>query len=103
MHQSGWRCWARDSTIEHGCVVAEADDLHGATIRLAFPSVGATENILMAAVLAKGDDRIDNAAREPEIVDLCNMLISDGRPDRGRRYDDSEIHGVEPSQPTTHR
>ena len=52
----------------------EAGDLHGAQIWLDFPSVGATENILMAAVLAEGTTVIDNAAREPEIVDLCTML-----------------------------
>ncbi len=74
MHQSGLRLLGAHSEIEHGCVVAEADDLYGANIRLAFPSVGATENILMAAVLARGETIIDNAAREPEIVDLCNML-----------------------------
>lgn len=85
MHQSGGlRLLGAHSTIEHGCVVAQADDLHGANIRLAFPpSVGATENILMAAVLAKGETVIDNAAREPEIVDLCNMLIQMGAKIRG--------------------
>jgi UDP-N-acetylglucosamine 1-carboxyvinyltransferase len=54
----------------HGYLVAEAAQLAGAQIWLDFPSVGATENILMAAVLAKGTTTIDNAAREPEIVDL---------------------------------
>ena len=59
---------------EHGFIVAKAKKLSGATIWLDFPSVGATENLLMAAVLAEGRTEIDNAAREPEIVDLCAML-----------------------------
>ena len=74
MHQSGLRQLGADCNIEHGCVVAQADSLHGAEIQLEFPSVGATENILMAAVLAEGVTTIHNAAREPDIVDLCTML-----------------------------
>ncbi|GKT37721.1 UDP-N-acetylglucosamine 1-carboxyvinyltransferase, partial [Aduncisulcus paluster] len=54
MHQAGLRQLGAECTIEHGCVVAEAKALHGADIQLEFPSVGATENILMAAVLADG-------------------------------------------------
>ena len=57
-------------------VVAEAGDLHGAQIWLDFSGVGATENILMAAVLAEGTTVIDNAAREPEIVDPCTRCCS---------------------------
>ena len=55
-------------------MVAEATKLVGAEIELDFPSVGATENILTAAVLAEGRTVLENAAREPEIVDLCVML-----------------------------
>ncbi len=94
MHQSGLRLLGAHSTIEHGCVVAEADELHGATIRLAFPSVGATENILMAAVLAKGETTIDNAAREPEIVDLCTMLVQMGARITGAGSTTLRISGV---------
>ncbi|MEU2006318.1 UDP-N-acetylglucosamine 1-carboxyvinyltransferase [Rhodococcus sp. NPDC019627] len=103
MHQSGLRLLGAQSTIEHGCVVAQADDLHGANIRLAFPSVGATENILMAAVLAKGETVIDNAAREPEIVDLCNMLIRMGAKILGAGTSTLTIQGVNQLEPTTHR
>ncbi|MDH6680705.1 UDP-N-acetylglucosamine 1-carboxyvinyltransferase [Rhodococcus sp. LBL1] len=103
MHQSGLRLLGAHSEIEHGCVVAEADDLHGANIRLAFPSVGATENILMAAVLAKGETVIDNAAREPEIVDLCNMLNHMGAKISGAGSTTLTIRGVDRLQPTTHR
>ncbi|MFD6858374.1 UDP-N-acetylglucosamine 1-carboxyvinyltransferase [Rhodococcus sp. NPDC060090] len=103
MHQTGLRLLGARSTIEHGCVVAEADDLHGAAIRLAFPSVGATENILMAAVLAKGETTIDNAAREPEIVDLCNMLVQMGARISGAGSTTLHIVGVSALKPATHR
>ncbi|MFZ2526222.1 MAG: UDP-N-acetylglucosamine 1-carboxyvinyltransferase [Rhodococcus sp. (in: high G+C Gram-positive bacteria)] len=103
MHQTGLRLLGAHSTIEHGCVVAEADDLHGATIRLAFPSVGATENILMAAVLAQGETTIDNAAREPEIVDLCTMLVQMGARISGAGSTTLRITGVPALAPTTHR
>ncbi|MFD4292133.1 UDP-N-acetylglucosamine 1-carboxyvinyltransferase [Rhodococcus sp. NPDC058505] len=103
MHQSGLRLLGATSEIQHGCVVAEAEDLHGAHIRLAFPSVGATENILMAAVLAKGETVIDNAAREPDIVDLCNMLGRMGAQIEGAGTSTLTIQGVPSLRPTTHR
>ncbi|MGM9571909.1 MAG: UDP-N-acetylglucosamine 1-carboxyvinyltransferase [bacterium] len=59
----------------YGFIYAEAKELHGAEIHLDFPSVGATENIMMAAVLARGQTIISNAAKEPEIVDLQNFLL----------------------------
>ena len=65
--------------VKHGDLQAQAPDgLRGAYITLDFPSVGATENMLMASVVAQGETVIDNAAREPEIVDLCNMLNAMG-------------------------
>src|SRR5687768_16144503 len=67
MHVAGLRRMGAEIVNEHGFVIATADKLHGATIWLDFPSVGATENLLMAAVLADGVTEIDNAAREPEI------------------------------------
>lgn len=94
MHQSGLRLLGAHTEIEHGCVVAQADELRGARIRLDFPSVGATENILMAAVLAAGETVIDNAAREPDIVDLCNMLIQMGAHISGAGTSTLIIHGV---------
>ncbi len=103
MHQTGLRLLGAHSTIEHGCVVAEADALDGNAIRLAFPSVGATENILMAAVLANGETTIDNAAREPEIVDLCNMLVQMGARISGAGTSTLTITGVPRLEPTTHR
>ncbi|BDT94608.1 UDP-N-acetylglucosamine 1-carboxyvinyltransferase [Nocardia sputorum] len=103
MHQAGLRLLGATSEIEHGCVVARADELQGARIRLDFPSVGATENILMAAVLAEGETVIDNAAREPDIVDLCNMLVRMGARISGAGTSVLTIQGVERLAPTTHR
>jgi UDP-N-acetylglucosamine 1-carboxyvinyltransferase len=103
MHQSGLRQLGASSEIEHGCVVAEAEGLHGAQIWLDFPSVGATENILMAAVLANGTTVIDNAAREPEIVDLCTMLQQMGGKIEGAGTSTLTVHGVAALQPTEHR
>jgi UDP-N-acetylglucosamine 1-carboxyvinyltransferase len=103
MHQAGLRLLGAHSEIEHGCVVAKADVLEGARIRLDFPSVGATENILMAAVLAEGETVIDNAAREPEIVDLCTMLTRMGARIHGAGTSTLTIRGVPRLEPTTHR
>ncbi|MGB6179899.1 MAG: UDP-N-acetylglucosamine 1-carboxyvinyltransferase [Rhodococcus sp. (in: high G+C Gram-positive bacteria)] len=103
MHQSGLRLLGATSEIEHGCVVATAEKLHGATIRLAFPSVGATENILMAAVLADGETVIDNAAREPDIADLCAMLNKMGARVEGAGTPTLTIVGVPRLHPTEHR
>ncbi|WP_084530167.1 UDP-N-acetylglucosamine 1-carboxyvinyltransferase [Nocardia crassostreae] len=103
MHQQGMRLLGATSEIEHGCLVARAEELQGARIRLDFPSVGATENILMAAVLADGETIIDNAAREPEIVDLCNMLVQMGAKVSGAGTSMLTIEGVDKHSPTTHR
>ncbi|MDL9946062.1 UDP-N-acetylglucosamine 1-carboxyvinyltransferase [Gordonia sp. ABSL11-1] len=103
MHQAGLRALGAHSSIEHGCVVAEADALIGAPVALEFPSVGATENILMAAVLAEGVTTIDNAAREPEIVDLCVMLQQMGARIEGAGTSTLTVIGVDRLHPTTHR
>ncbi|MFD1046378.1 UDP-N-acetylglucosamine 1-carboxyvinyltransferase, partial [Kibdelosporangium lantanae] len=103
MHQSGLRQLGATSEIEHGSVVAHASDLRGAQIWLDFPSVGATENILMAAVLAEGTTVVDNAAREPEIIDLCTMLQQMGAKIDGAGTSTLTVHGVTSLAPTTHR
>lgn len=103
MHQSGLRMLGARSEIEHGCVVAEADTLQGAQIWLDFPSMGATENILMAAVLAEGTTVIDNAAREPEITDLCTMLTQMGAKVEGAGTSTLTVHGVDALRPVEHR
>ena len=103
MHQAGLRKLGATTEIEHGCVVANAEGLHGAQIWLDFPSVGATENILMAAVLAKGTTVIDNAAREPEIIDICLMLQDMGAKIEGAGTSTLTVHGVDSLNPTDHR
>lgn len=103
MHQSGLRLLGAHSSIEHGCVVAEAQGLHGAQVWLDFPSVGATENILMAAVLAEGVTTIDNAAREPDIVDLCQLLNEMGAQVAGAGSSTLTVTGVTALHPTEHR
>lgn len=74
LHLRGLEALGGRIELKHGFIEAEASKLHGAHISLDFPSVGATENLLMAAVLAEGTTVIENAAREPEIVDLVNFL-----------------------------
>src|ERR1700745_3396300 len=103
MHQAGLRQLGANCNIEHGCVVASADHLHGAEIQLEFPSVGATENILMAAVLADGVTTIHNAAREPDVVDLCTMLNQMGAQVEGAGSPTMTITGVPRLYPTEHR
>jgi UDP-N-acetylglucosamine 1-carboxyvinyltransferase len=102
MHFAGLERMGADIRTEHGYVVAEAPDLRGASIWLDFPSVGATENIMTAAVLAKGTTVIDNAAREPEIVDLCRMLVAMGAQIDGIGTSTLEITGVEGLHPANH-
>ncbi|MCV7249727.1 UDP-N-acetylglucosamine 1-carboxyvinyltransferase [Mycobacterium koreense] len=103
MHQAGLRQLGARCNIEHGCVVAEAEALHGAEIQLEFPSVGATENILMAAVLATGVTVIHNAAREPDVVDLCTMLTQMGAQITGAGSPTLTITGVPRLHATEHR
>lgn len=102
MHQTGLEKLGATTRIEHGAVVAEASSLRGSTIRLDFPSVGATENIVTAAVLAEGTTVLHNAAREPEIVDLCEMLRSMGANIEGAGTSEVTIHGVDRLYPTEH-
>ena len=102
MHIAGLEKLGATVEIEHGYVVARAPRLTGAQLWLDFPSVGATENLLMAAVLAKGVTTIDNAAREPEIIDLCEMLVAMGACIGGIGTTTLEIDGVEGLRPTEH-
>jgi UDP-N-acetylglucosamine 1-carboxyvinyltransferase len=86
-----------------GRIVCTADKLRGADIHLDFPSVGATENIMMAAVMAEGITRIQNAAREPEIVDLQNFLIAMGAKIVGAGTDTITVEGVSKLVPCSYR
>jgi UDP-N-acetylglucosamine 1-carboxyvinyltransferase len=104
MHVAGLTEMGADVRLDHGFLVAEAPHgLHGAVLRLDFPSVGATENLLMAASLAKGRTVIDNAAREPEIVDLCRMLRRMGAAVDGIGSSTLEVEGAERLNPVEHR
>ena len=95
MHLIGLEALGVQFSVEHGVLVATTPDgLHGTSVSLEFPSVGATENLLMAAVAAEGRTIIENAAREPEIEDLANMLISMGARISGAGSSIIEIEGV---------
>lgn len=87
---------------KHGYIEAWADQLVGANVYLDVPSVGATENLMMAAVLAKGTTTLHNAAREPEIVDLQNFLNKMGARIRGAGMDVLRIEGVTQLHPVEH-
>ncbi len=102
MHAAGLERMGAAVTIEHGYLRASADRLTGATIWLDFPSVGATETLIMAAVTAQGRTVIDNAAREPEIVDICTMLVAMGARIDGIGSSTLEIDGVDELQPVRH-
>src|SRR5256886_10371139 len=104
MHVSGLARMGAEISGEHGFVIASAPDgLRGATIWLDFPSVGATENLLMAAVLADGVTEIDNAAREPEIVGIRRMLTAMGARIDGAGTSRLLIEGVRELRPVEHR
>jgi len=102
-HLKGFEALGCDIKIEHGYVEAKTKALEGASIYLDFPSVGATENIVMAAVKAKGKTIIENAAQEPEIEDLCNFLNSMGAKISGIGTSRLEIEGVQELKPGHYR
>ena len=91
-----------DIGSEHGFLVAETTGLRGAAITLDYPSVGATENLMMAAVLARGTTAIDNAAREPEIADIAAFLVEMGARIDGAGTSTIEIEGVDSLVGTEH-
>ena len=98
LHVAGLEAMGTVFDLNRDGVKATATHLHGAEITLTFPSVGATENILMAAVLADGVTVIDNAAREPEIGDLCSMLNKMGAKIAGVGTGKMTITGVTPNE-----
>ena len=97
MHIAGLEAMGATFKFSHGYLEAFADRLHGAHVTFDFPSVGATENLMTAAVLADGKTTIDNAAREPEISDLCEFLIAMGANISGVGTSTLVIEGVEQS------
>ncbi len=102
MHISGLERMGATIVSEHGFLVATAPRLVGTSIWLDFPSVGATENLVMAAVLAEGTTVIDNAAREPEIADLCEMLALMGAKIDGAGTSTITVEGVPGLAPITY-
>ena len=102
-HIKGLESLGAKAHVEHGYVIAEAPNgLTGTSIDLDFPSVGATENIMTAAVLAKGVTTIDNAAREPDLVDLGQFLVGMGAKIEGLGTPTITITGVRELKPTDH-
>ena len=95
LHLKGFEALGAEITRVHGYIHAKSDKLKGAQIPLGFPSVGATQNLMMAAVKIPGKTVISNAAREPEIVDLGNFLNKMGAKITGLGTPNIEIEGVE--------
>ena len=88
--------------IDHGFIDVDSDGLKGAVVPLDYPSVGATENLLMAATAAEGETVIENAAREPEIVDLCAFLIGMGARIEGAGTSAIRVEGGQPLHGVDH-
>ena len=102
LHLKGFEAMGAKITQEDGYVEAHADQLVGARIYMDFPSVGATQNLMMAATLAKGTTLLENVAREPEIVDLANILNKMGAKIIGAGTENIRIEGVDHLEGTIH-
>lgn len=102
LHLMGLEKMGAKIELENGYVVASAKRLKGATIYFDIPTVTGTENLLMAASLAKGTTVLENAAREPEVSDLANALISMGAKIKGHGDSIIEIEGVDELRPVSH-
>nr|WP_208107466.1 UDP-N-acetylglucosamine 1-carboxyvinyltransferase [Halanaerobium saccharolyticum] len=103
LHLKGFRALGAEVNLDHGVVDVKADKLKGAEIYLDYPSVGATINIMIAASRAEGKTIIENAAREPEIVDLANFLTVMGANIKGVGTDIIKIEGVDEMHGVEHR
>ena len=102
-HLAGLEALGAQIDLEHGYVTARADRLTGANFRFAQPTVGGTENVMMAATLARGTTRLENCAREPEIVDLAALLVAMGAEIEGAGSATIEIEGRESLHGADHR
>ena len=94
-HLKGFRALGAEVNIRHGAIMASASDLHGSHIFMDMVSVGATINVMMAASMARGNTTIENAAKEPHVVDVANFLNSMGANIRGAGTDVIKIRGVQ--------
>ena len=103
MHIEALEKMGANFELDHGVLIGKTDGLKGVEINLTYASVGATENTLLAAVLADGTTIIENAAREPEIVDLVKMLKNMGAQIEGEGTSEIVIHGVDSLKSTKHK
>ncbi len=103
LHLSALSAMGAEITLEHGYINARAEKLKGADIFFDIPTVTGTENAMMAAVLAEGKTILRNSAKEPEVVDLANMLKKMGAQIEGEGTDTIVIHGVKELKPASHR
>ena len=103
LHLKGFKLLGADVIVDHGFIEVKAKKMYGSRIYLDFPSVGATENIMMAAVLAEGTTIIENAAEEPEICDLADFLNSMGAKITGAGFGKITIEGVNSLKPSRYR
>jgi UDP-N-acetylglucosamine 1-carboxyvinyltransferase len=103
LHLKGLAAMGADITLTHGYVEAKAKRLKGARINFDVSTVGGTEHLMMAAALAKGETVLENAAREPEIVDLADILTKMGARIEGAGTDTIRITGVKELAPVSHR
>lgn len=103
LHLKGFAAMGAEISQEYGYIDLYAKKLYGAKIYLDFPSVGATENLIMAAVLADGETIIENAAAEPEIEDLAHFLIKRGAKISGAGSDTVRITGVQELSGAVHK
>ena len=95
IHLNGLQCLGVKIIDKHGYITASAENMHAGAVHLPFPSVGATENLIMASIFLKGKTTLFGVAKEPEVVDLCNFLNSLGAKIFGAGNDTIEIYGVE--------
>ena len=102
MHLDALEKMGANFELDHGVLIGKTDGLNGVEINLPYASVGATENTLLAAVLAQGRTVIENAAREPEIVDIVNMLLKMGANISGAGTSEIIVEGVDKLNPTDH-
>jgi len=101
-HIKGLQAMGAEISVEHGYIVAHAKRLQGARIRTDMVTVTGTENLLMAATLAQGKTVLENAAKEPEVVDLAELLIQMGAKIEGHGTDEIRIQGVDALHGCTH-
>jgi UDP-N-acetylglucosamine 1-carboxyvinyltransferase len=102
-HIKGLQAMGAEVVVEHGYIIAKAAKLQGARITTDMVTVTGTENLLMAATLARGETVLENAAQEPEVIDLANMLIGMGARIEGHGTRQIRIQGVEQLHGVTHR